>query len=107
MLRVLRGEESALMVVEPPGYFGTAAILEIDDGVLVAVKEALIEELRRAVRQSRVHKLGVRVKRPFEETAEVRSRGRSIEAMVVIEDSYPHAVTEAENLPACLKMNQK
>src|SRR5262245_34838369 len=94
MLRVLRGEEGALVVVEPPGDFGTAAVLEVDDGVLIAVKQALIEELGCPVRHARVHELGIGVERALEETAEVRSRGRAIEAMVVIKDSYPHAVIE-------------
>ena len=37
----VRGREKrALMVVEPPGNFGRVGVLEIDDGVFVAIEEA-------------------------------------------------------------------
>ena len=56
---------------------------------------------------ARVRELRIRVEGPFDEAAEIGGGGRAVEAMVVIEDAYQHAVTEAENLTACLKMNEK
>ena len=43
------------------------------------------------MRQAGVNELGIRVKSPFHEPAEVGSRRRSVKAVVVIEDVYPHA----------------
>jgi hypothetical protein len=39
-------------MVEPPGYFRRAGILEVDDRVLVAVELIFIEERAGAVQQS-------------------------------------------------------
>src|SRR5260370_29036192 len=100
MLRVFRGEECALVMVEPPGDLGIGRVLEIDDGVLVASEQAVVEKLRGFVGEARVHELRIRVEGPFKEAAEKGCRRRAVETVVVIEDSYPHAV--GENLTACL-----
>src|SRR2546425_20821 len=107
MFGVFRGEEGALVVIEPPGDFGIGAVFEINDGVLVAVEQAFVEELGGAVGQTSVDELGARVKRPIEKTAKVRGRSGSVETVVVIEDPYTHAVTVEENLTACLKIDEK
>ena len=107
MFGVLRREERALMVVEPPGHLGAGAILEIDNGVLVAVEQAFVEQLRRFVGQAAINKFGVRIEGFLHETAEVGGGCRPVEAVVVIEDSNPHAVSESENLTACLNVNEK
>ena len=45
--RVLGSEESALVMVEPPGNFGRAGVLEVHDGVFVAIKLLFIEQAPR------------------------------------------------------------
>src|SRR5215469_2673209 len=52
MRRILRRQESALVVIEPPGDFGRTGVLEIDDGVFVAVKLPLVKESAGAMQQS-------------------------------------------------------
>jgi hypothetical protein len=81
---ILRGEKSALMVIEPPCELFIIRIFEIDNGILVAVEEAVFEDLARAVGHASVMKIRIRVKFPPDKTAEVSSRGRAVEAMVVI-----------------------
>ena len=46
MAGVFRGQEGALMMIEPPGQLRVAGVLEVDDGVLVAVEQAVFEDLR-------------------------------------------------------------
>ena len=42
-------EEGALVMVEPPGEAGIGGILEIDDGVLVAIEQGGIEQFWEAL----------------------------------------------------------
>jgi hypothetical protein len=58
MFGVRRIEKRALMVVEPPGHFGRVGILEIDDGVFVAVEKAGSPGLLSAMGHSCEMKLG-------------------------------------------------
>jgi len=44
ILVVLRGEESAEVVIEPPGDFGRGGVFEVDDGVLVAGEVGFVKE---------------------------------------------------------------
>ena len=82
------------MVIEPPGETRIARILEIDDGVLVAIEKLRLENLRGFVGHTSVGKLCIRIKCTADESAEDSRRGGSVEAMVVIEYSNPHVGVE-------------
>ena len=45
VLGVFGLEEGALVVIEPPSKAGRAGVLEVDDGVLVAVEDAVLERV--------------------------------------------------------------
>ena len=49
---ILRRKERALVVIEPPGNLRRAGILEIHDGVFVAIKIGFVEKSPRAVQQA-------------------------------------------------------
>ena len=53
VFRVGGCKERALVMVKPPGHPRRTGILEIDDGVLVAVKQPVLEWLPRPVRHPR------------------------------------------------------
>ena len=59
------------MVIEPPGQAGIAGVLEIDDGVLVAIEERRVEGLGGPMRHSGVGELRIRVNGARDEAAEV------------------------------------
>jgi hypothetical protein len=86
------------MMIEPPGDLGIGGILEIDNGILVAIEEAVIEKLGGPMRQPGIDEFRVRVESALEESAEIGRRGSAVKTVVVIEDSYPHL--QAENLTA-------
>ena len=92
MLLILGIQKRALVMVEPPGELRIAGVLEIDDGVFVAVEESRIEELGCLVRHSRVAEFRIGVNGPQDKPAEVSGRRRSIEAMIVIEHPCEHFV---------------
>ncbi len=52
-------KERALVMIEPPGDFGRAGILEIDDGVFVAIKLLLVKQRPGAMKQSGEDETGV------------------------------------------------
>ena len=52
-------QKGALMVIEPPGNFRRTGILEIDDGILVAIEFVLVEKGTGAVQQAGVDKFHV------------------------------------------------
>ena len=79
------------MVIEPPGELRVARVLEIDDGVLVAVEKAVFENLRGPVGHAGISEIRVRMECAADEAAEERCRGGAVETVVVIEDSYEHA----------------
>ena len=49
---VLGCEECAQVMIEPPGDFGRTRILEVHDGVFVAIKLSLIKQCTGAVQQA-------------------------------------------------------
>src|SRR3954453_9894683 len=102
MFGVLGIEKSALVVIEPPGEPGVAAIFEIDNGIFVAIEEAGVEHLRRFMRHPGVAELRVGMDRSGNEAAEESSRGCPVKTVIVIQHAFQHGRV-AENLPACLK----
>ena len=92
MLGVLGSQKRALMMIEPPGEMRVARILEIHNGVLVAIEKLRLENLRGFVGHAGVSELGAGVKRTFHEAAEEGRGGRAVEAVVVVENPDAHAV---------------
>ena len=70
MLGILGAEERALVVIEPPGEARISGVLEIDDGVDVAVEHIVIEQLRSFVSEAGVLERGIRVHVRLYEAAE-------------------------------------
>jgi hypothetical protein len=93
MLGVGFGKKRALMMVEPPGDLGRAAIFEIDDGVLDSLEVRFIEELIGAVEETFVGKLRLRVDVAAEEVAENGCRTGPVKTAIVIEDADAHLKT--------------
>ena len=62
MLGVFGAQERALMMVEPPGEPRVGGVLEVDDGILVAIEKMVVENLRRGVRHTREFKISFRDK---------------------------------------------
>jgi hypothetical protein len=71
------------MMIEPPGQLRRTGILKVNDGVFVAVKQTLIEELRRAMRQAGVGKFRLGMNRLPHKAREDGGRGGSVKAPVV------------------------
>ncbi len=90
VLGVLRRQKRALVMVEPPGEPRIARVLEIDNGVLVAIEQAGVEQLGRLVRHSRVSELRIRVNRARDKAAEEGGRGGAVETMIVIQHAFQH-----------------
>jgi hypothetical protein len=84
MLGVLGRQESALMMVEPPGQPRVGGVLEIHDGIDVAVEISGLEKLVGFVGQAGESEFGRGIKFGFDKAAEKRRRGRAVETMIVI-----------------------
>ena len=54
-----RGKKGAFVVIEPPGDFGRTGVLEIDDGILVAVELRLVEKSARTMQQAGVNEIHI------------------------------------------------
>src|SRR5271168_5465123 len=76
-------QKGALMMIEPPGEPRRAGILEIDDGVFVAIKCAVLERLRSLVGHPGIEELGCGIDALFIKTRENRGGGGSVEAFIV------------------------
>ena len=72
------------MVVEPPRERRMGRVLEIDDGVLIAVEQTVLKKLIGLVRHAGVLEAGEGVQMVVIELAEEGSRGRAVEAMVMV-----------------------
>src|SRR5258708_14150651 len=97
------------MMVEPPREPWIRRVFELDDGVLVNVKQAVLENLGSLVSHSRESELRLRSKRALVKAAEVRGRGRAVETVIVIEHPHTHGVfvSVSENFLACLSRGAK
>ena len=84
-------EKRALVMIEPPGNVGRTGVLEVDDGVFVAVKVFLIEERACPVEQSGVDELPVAANTFPIEARKQRSRTRTIKTLVVIKNPNSQA----------------
>ena len=83
LLRILRRQERALVVIEPPGQLRGARILEIHDGVFIAVKRSIFERMRRLVGHARVVKIGVGIDAFAIKAGENRGRRSPVKTLVM------------------------
>lgn len=97
LLGIRRRKKRALMVVEPPGNFRRVRVLEIDDGVFVAIEEAGSPRLLRAMGHTCETELRGRIKRFLIKTIEQSSRGGAIKATIV--ETQPDAGHVLEMAP--------
>src|SRR4051812_22191503 len=86
VLRIFRREKSALMMVKPPGDLGRSGILEVDDGVLVAIEIRFIEERACAMHQPCELEFNIRPDAFAIEAGKQRRRGCSVKAFAVKKD---------------------
>jgi len=84
MFGVLRAQECALVMIEPPGEARVGGIFKIDDGIFIAIKERVVKKLLGFVSQAGVDELRVTREILFIESAEERSGRGSVEAVIVI-----------------------
>src|SRR5260370_1180831 len=101
---ILRTEEGALVMIEPPRQAGIGGVFEVHDGVDIAVEVTVLEKLRCLVSETCEVELRSGRKFLFMKTAEERCRSRPVEAVVMVQDSHPHwsGSIRVENLSACL-----
>src|SRR5208282_4483694 len=85
-----RGKKSAFVVIEPPGDFGRTGILEIDDGILVAVELLLVKKRAGTMQQAGVHEVHIAADSFPVETGEQGGRGSAAKTLVVIKDPHSH-----------------
>jgi hypothetical protein len=90
MFGVLGRQESALVVVEPPGQVRVRRVFEIDNCVYVAVEKAVLKELGSFVSQAGKFEAWITIERSFVKAAKERGRGGPVETMIVVENSDPH-----------------
>jgi hypothetical protein len=83
------------VVIEPPGDFGRTGILEIDNGILVAIELVFVEERAGAMQQAGVNEFHIAANAFAVETREQRSRGSAVKTFVVIKD--PHSQIRLPN----------
>ena len=84
MLGILRRQESALVMVEPPCQAGVGGVFEVHDGVLIPVEHGRLKQLRGLVRQTGKIELGIGMEFLLDKAAEEGRRRRAVETMVVI-----------------------
>src|SRR3989440_3400961 len=85
-------EEGRLVMVEPPREALARAVLEVNDGVLVAVEHRVVEERAGCVQQRRVGHRGVALEAREVEAREDCGGGHAVEAVAVIEQAKSHPV---------------
>ncbi len=83
-------EKSALMMIEPPSETRAGRVLEIHDGVDVAVELRFIEQLGSLVREAGIVELGGGIDLSAEEAAEDRRGTGAVETTIVEKDADFH-----------------
>jgi len=74
------------VMVEPPGDLWRTGVLEIDDGIFVAVEIRLVKQRTGAMQQSGEGEVGVFANSLAIKAGEKRCRRSSIETLIVVED---------------------
>ena len=106
---VLRRQERALMVIEPPRDSRRWRVLEVDDGILVAGEVFLVEQRTGAMHQSNVLELDVLADAFAIEPRKKRRRTGSVKTLVVVKDPYlhrPFPMPPAPATPDCSSWNR-
>ena len=75
------------MVIEPPGNLRRTRILEVDNGIFVAIKVFLIEERARSMQQAGIDKLHIGADALAIEARKQSGGTGAIETLIVIKDS--------------------
>jgi hypothetical protein len=83
LVGIARGEEGALVVVEPLRELRGAGIFEVNDGVFIAIEDSIFERTRGFVSHACVKEFGVVVDAFAVEAREDGGRRSSVEASVV------------------------
>src|SRR5207244_411096 len=86
MFGVSGRQKRALVMIEPPGDFRRAGVLEIDDGIFPAVEFGFIEERTGTVQQSAENEVGILPNALLIETRKQGGRAGTVETLIVIED---------------------
>jgi hypothetical protein len=73
-------------MVEPPGNFRGAGILEVDDGILVAIEFCFVEERSSPVQQPAENEFRVVANSLPVETRKQGRRAGAVKTLVVVED---------------------
>src|ERR1700733_9567095 len=97
---VRRRQERALMMIEPPRQPRRARILEINNRVLVAVENIVLEWLRRPVRHPRITKLHLRIDSLAIKSRKNRRRRRAVKTLVVEKNSNRQLRSRGRHLSA-------
>ncbi len=96
VLGVFRAQERALVMVEPPGQPRIGRILEIDDRIHIAIEKPVFKKLGSFVSQAGEFKVGARSVLSLVKAAKISRRGRTVETVIVIENSHPHEFMSAK-----------
>src|ERR1017187_9197558 len=86
---ILGCKERRLVVIEPPRDTGRSRVLEVHDGILVTRELGLIKECAGPMYQAMKFVVGPGGDALTVKASEQRSRARSVETFVVIEDADP------------------
>jgi hypothetical protein len=103
---ILGREERALVMIEPPGNFRRTGILEIDDGILIAVEINLVKERARPMQEPGESEIHIPAYALAVEAGKERGGRGSIEAFVVIKNSdsqlIPQFAPDFRRIPSSL-----
>src|ERR1039457_6592120 len=98
-------EKSALVVIEPPSDIRRTGILEIDDGILVAIELFLVEKSAGAMEEAGIHEVHIAADSFLVETREERGGAGSVKKLVVIKDPQSQIGVPCPLLRACNENN--
>src|SRR5580704_8791918 len=88
--RILRRKKRALMMIKPPSQPRRTRILEIHDGILVAIKHPILKRLRSLMRHPHKMKRSVSIDPLAVKPRKNRRRTRPIKTLIVKEDLNVH-----------------
>jgi hypothetical protein len=85
------------MMIEPPGNFGRTGVLEVDDGVLIAIELLLVEQRPGSVDQAGEDEFGIAANAFAVETGKQRGGTSSVKTFVVIENANSQESPQSHN----------
>src|SRR3954463_15170528 len=93
-------EKCALVMIEPPCDIRRTGVLEIDYGVLLAIKLVLVEQRARPVYQAGEDEFCITANALAVKTGKQRGRRSSVETLVVIENTDSQCIPQSCRIPA-------